>query len=310
MSIRSWGAKLGAIALGSVLWVHAITEQSFDKEVLVRLVVEDPEIPPESKPIVALLSPTVKSHVKVRVTGTGKNLLQMDLDDFVLRVKTQGHVGVTRTYLLSVGQIEFASVEKHVQFEEVIYPKEVSVYFDRLVEKDVPIELAVNVSSAIAHVVVGSPKVVPAIVRLMGPRSLLDTINKVYSDSISLKDVSDDVNIMLDLQSNVPKSVTVKPTNVNYTADVQIIAENILSNIPVNIRGRSGTRFKLIPEQVVVKIRGGVDEVSRIDPSSDLGLYVDYLNDGENVLEVKNDQINSNFEILSIQPNQIEIIRE
>ena len=119
-----------------------------------------------------------------------------------------------------------------------------------------------------------------------------------------------DVNIMLDLQSNVPKSVTVKPTNVNYTADVQIIAENILSNIPVNIRGRSGTRFKLIPEQVVVKIRGGVDEVSRIDPSSDLGLYVDYLNDGENVLKVKNDQINSNFEILSIQPNQIEIIRE
>ncbi len=59
-----------------------------------------------------------------------------------------------------------------------------------------------------------------------------------------------------------------------------------------------------------MKIRGGVDEVSRIDPSSDLGLYVDYLNDGENVLEVKNDQINSNFEILSIQPNQIEIIRE
>ena len=310
MSIRSWGAKLGAVALGSVLWVHAVTEQSFDREVLVRLVVEDPEIPPESKPIVALLSPTVGNHVKVRVTGTGKNLLQMDLDDFVLRVKTQGHVGGTRTYLLSIGQIEFASVEKQVQFEEVIYPKEVSVYFDRLVEKDVPIELAVDVRSAVAHVVVGSPKLVPGTVRLVGPRSLLDTINKIYSDTLSLNDLRDDVNIMLDLQSNVSEYVTVKPTHVNYTVDVQIIAENILSNVPVSIRGRSGTRFKLIPEQVVVKIRGGVDEVSRIDPSSDLRLYVDYLKDGENVVEVKNDQINSNFEILSIQPNQVEIVRE
>ena len=52
MFFHSWGAKLGAVALGLVLWMHAITEQSFDREVMVRLLVEDPELPPESKPIV------------------------------------------------------------------------------------------------------------------------------------------------------------------------------------------------------------------------------------------------------------------
>ena len=124
MFFRSWGAKLGAVALGLVLWMHAITEQSFDREVMVRLLIEDPELPPETKPIVALLSPTVGNHVKVRVVGTGKNLLQMDTKDYVLRVKTQGHVGGNRTYLLSPGQIEFVSGEKQIQFEEIIYPKE------------------------------------------------------------------------------------------------------------------------------------------------------------------------------------------
>jgi len=311
MYFRSWGAKLGAVALGSVLWVHAITEQSFDREILVRLVVQDPEIPPESKPIVALLSGTMETHVKVRVAGTGKNLLQMDPDDYVLRVKTQGHVGGNRTYLLSVGQIEFTSVEKQVQFEEIIYPKEISVYFDRLVEKDVPVEVAANINSAIAHVVVGQPEVVPTVVRLVGPRSLLDTIDKVCSDTLSLSGLREDVNITLDLQSGLSKYVTVNPRSVNFSADVQIIAENKLSNVPVDIRGSSGTGLKLVPQNVIVKIRGGVDVVSRIDIASDLGLYVDYgVGDDGNLVDVKSDLIGSNFEILSIQPNQIEIVRQ
>ena len=49
MFFRSWGAKLGAVALGLVLWMHAVTEQSFDREVMVRLLIEDPELPPETK---------------------------------------------------------------------------------------------------------------------------------------------------------------------------------------------------------------------------------------------------------------------
>ena len=310
MNFRSWGAKLGAVALGSVLWVHAITEQSFDREVLVRLVVQDPETTPESKPIVALLLGKDGSHVKVRVAGTGKNLLQMDIDDYVLKVKTQGHVGGNRTYLLSVGQIEYASVEKQVQFEEIIYPKEISVYFDRLVEKDVPIEVDANISSAIAHLIVGQPEVEPVIARLVGPRSLLDTIYKVRPDTFSLSGLREDVDITLDLQSGLSKYVTVNPPSVNFFADIQIIAENKVSNVPINVRGNSGTGFRIVPQNVVVKIRGGVDVVSQIAPASDLGLYVDYRTGDESVVDVKSDLIGSNFEILSIHPNQVEIVRE
>jgi len=310
MNFRSWGAKLGAVALGSVLWVHAITEQSFDREVLVRLVVEDPETPPESKPIVALLLGKAESHVKVRVVGTGKNLLQMDIHDFVLKVKTQGHVGGNRTYLLNVGQIEYASGEKKVQFEEIIYPKEISVYFDRLVEKDVPVEVEANISSAIAHLIVGQPQVEPVIARLVGPRSLLDTIYKVCPDTFSLSGLREDIDITLDLRSGLSKYVTVNPRSVNFSADIQIIAENKVSNVPINIRGNSGTGYRIVPQKVVVKIRGGVDVVSQITPASDLGLYVDYRTGDESLVDVKSDLIGSNFEILSIHPNQVEIVRE
>lgn len=309
MFFRSWGAKLGAVALGLVLWMHAITEQSFDREVMVRLLIEDPELPPETKPIVALLSPTVADHVKVRVVGTGKNLLQMDTRDYVLRVKTQGHVGGNRTYLLSPGQIEFVSVEKQIQFEEIIYPKEISVYFDRLIEKDVVVEVPADISSAIAHVIVGQPDITPKFVSVVGPRSLLDKIDKVYSDTLSLSGLREDLNITLDLQTSMPRYVTVKPRALKFFADVQIIAENKVSNVPVNVRGNLKTKLNIVPKNVIVKIRGGVDVVSSVDPLSDLSLYVDYSNDGKNRLDVKSEVRGSNFEILSIEPKQIEIVR-
>ena len=309
MFFHSWGAKLGAVGLGLVLWMHAITEQSFDREVMVRLLVEDPELPPESKPIVALLSPTVGNHVKVRVVGTGKNLLQMDSDDYVLRVKTQGHVGGNRTYLLNPGQIEFISVEKQIQFEEVIYPKEISVYFDRLIEKDVVVEVPAYISSAIAHVIVGRPEVTPKFVRVLGPRSLLDKIDKVYSDTLSLSGLREDLNLTLDLQTGLPRYVTVKPRAVKFFADVQIIAENKVGEVPVNVRGNLKTKLNIVPKNVMVKIRGGVDVVSSFDPVSDLSLYVDYRNEGNNLLDVKSEVIGSDFEILSIEPKQIEIVR-
>lgn len=309
MFFRSWGAKLGAVALGLVLWMHAITEQSFDREVMVRLLIEDPELPPETKPIVALLSPTVGDHVKVRVVGTGKNLLQMDTRDYVLRVKTQGHVGGNRTYLLSPGQIEFVSVEKQIQFEEIIYPKEISVYFDRLIEKDVVVEVPADISSAIAHVIVGQPDITPKFVSVVGPRSLLDKIDKVYSDTLSLSGLREDLNITLDLQTSMPRYVTVKPRALKFFADVQIIAENKVSNVPVNVRGNLKTKLNIVPKNVIVKIRGGVDVVSSVDPLSDLSLYVDYSNDGKNRLDVKSEVRGSNFEILSIEPKQIEIVR-
>ena len=309
MFFHSWGAKLGAVALGLVLWMHAITEQSFDREVMVRLLVEDPELPPETKPIVALLSPTVGDHVKVRVVGTGKNLLQMDTKDYVLRVKTQGHVGGNRTYLLSPGQIEFVSVEKQIQFEEIIYPKEISVYFDRLIEKDVVVEVPADISSAIAHVIVGQPVFTPKFVNVVGPRSLLDKIDKVYSDTLSLSGLREDLNITLDLQTGMPRYVTVKPRALKFFADVQIIAENRVSNVPVNVRGNLKTKLNIVPKNVMVKIRGGVDVVSSVDPLSDLSLYVDYSNDGKNRMDVKSEVRGSNFEILSIEPKQIEIVR-
>ena len=239
MFFRRWGAKLGAVALGLVLWMHAITEQSFDREVMLPLVIVDPELPPESKPIVALLSPGTSNYVKVRVVGTGKNLLQMDSEDYVLRVKTQGHVGGNRTYLLNAGQIEVVSLEKQIQFEEIIYPKEISIYFDRLIEKDVVVEVPADISSAIAHVIVGRPEVTPKLVRLVGPRSLLDKIDTVYSDTLSLSGLREDVNMILDLQMGLSRYVTVKPRAVKFFADVQIIAENKVGNVPVGVRGLS-----------------------------------------------------------------------
>jgi hypothetical protein len=97
VKIDDWGIKAGAIVLAVFLWFHAITEQRYETETQVRLLVEDP--PPsvgvDNEMIVASEIP---STVRVLATGRGKDLLQLDDDAFVLRIKSLPRpVAKTRT---------------------------------------------------------------------------------------------------------------------------------------------------------------------------------------------------------------------
>ena len=131
MKIGDWGIKAGAIVLAVFLWFHAITEQRYETETDVRLLVEDP--PPsvgvEDEMIVASEIPSI---VRVLATGRGKDLLLLDDDAFVLRIKVEAN---TRTYRLLPAQIEKRAPDLDVQISEIIDPKEIEIVLDRKMER-------------------------------------------------------------------------------------------------------------------------------------------------------------------------------
>ena len=102
ISVSSWGIRAGALVLSFALWLHAVTEKYYDKEVAVRLWIEVPP-PGEGVDGDMVLASEVPSTVRVLVTGGGKDLLfDLDDDSFVLKLRAEGK---NRIHRLTPSQI-------------------------------------------------------------------------------------------------------------------------------------------------------------------------------------------------------------
>ncbi len=307
MNIGDWGIKLGAVLLACFLWFHAVTEHSYTEEVSIRLIVEDPPLV-DNVLQQALIANEVPDQVRVLISGRGKDLLQRQEEDFVLRLRTEGEIATRRTYRLQLAQIEQRTPDTGIQVEEIVAPTELEIEFDRRVERELPVRAAVDLRIAPAHVLVGSLFVAPRVVRVVGPKSVLDTMLFIATDTLHLTDVREDIDHVVDLHSVQGERLTMGQRTVRVRADIQILAENDIANVPVEIVNAEGRILRADPERVTVKVRGGVDVVSSIDPQSDISVYIDFNQFQNGNFALQKGDAKAHFEILEIIPAQVNVV--
>ena len=80
------------------------------------------------------------------------------------------------------------------------------------------------------------------------------------------------------------------------------------AGVPVAIRNAGGRRLRADPEFVTVKVRGGVDVVSNLNPQEDLDLYVNYVPFQEQSYPVLKPEVDVPFEVLEITPSQVNLV--
>ena len=308
MKIGDWGIRVGAVLLACFLWFHAVTEHTYTREVNIRLIVENPPLENTPSNRSVIIANKVPERILVQVKGHGKDVLLVKEEDFVLRLRTEGEVNSRRTYRFQLDQIEKRDAELDVQVEEIIAPSELEVYFDLRVERNLPIVHNIDVQVAPAHVLVGPLSVEPSHVSVVGPRSIVDTIEYVTTDTLRLDNVSDDVDQEVPLSTVADNLWTLGQPSVRVRADVQILADNDMAGVPVKIRNAGGLRLRADPEFVMVKVRGGVDVVSNLNPQEDLNLYVNYVSSQDESYPVLNTDVDAPFEILEITPSQVNLV--
>ena len=308
MKIGDWGIRVGAVLLACFLWFHAVTEHTYTREVNIRLIVENPPLENTPSNRSVIIANKVPERILVQVKGHGKDVLLVKEEDFVLRLRTEGEVNSRRTYRFQLDQIEKRDAELDVQVEEIIAPSELEVHFDLRVERNLPIVHNIDVQVAPAHVLVGPLSVEPSHVSVVGPRSIVDTIEYVTTDTLRLDNVSDDVDQEVPLSTVADNLWTLGQPSVRVRADVQILADNDMAGVPVKIRNAGGLRLRADPEFVMVKVRGGVDVVSNLNPQEDLNLYVNYVSSQDESYPVLNTDVDAPFEILEITPSQVNLV--
>ena len=303
ISISSWGIRAGALVLSFALWLHAVTEKYYDKEIAVRLWVE---VPPPGEGVEGdmVLASEVPATVRVLVRGGGKDLLfNLDDDSFVLLLRAEDK---GRIYRFTPSQITKRAADLDVEVKEILEPKEIAIALAPRMERDVPVRVQASIEAAAAHVQVAPVQADPALVRVIGPQQQVAALRYVETDSLILQDVREDVDVEWPLQHPEHTQLAFVPEAVRVRAAVQMLAEDDLSGVPITVRHAGKVRLRPEPATAQVKVRGGVGVIAGLDPS-DIELYVDYAEYQGSALPVYSAE-RSIFEVRQITPAYVDLV--
>ena len=304
ISISSWGIRAGALVLSFALWLHAVTEKYYDKEITVRLWVEVPP-PGEGAEGDMVLASEVPSTVRVLTTGLGKDLLlELDDDSFVLRLRAEGR---NRIHRLTPSQITKRATDLDIEVKEILEPKEIEIALEPRMERDVPVRVRAKLEVAAAHVQVTPVESDPMRVRVVGPQQQVAALRYVETDSLVLQDVREDLDVKWPLLHPEHTQLAFVPEAVRVRAAVQMLAEDDLIGVPIAVRHIGETRLRPEPATAQVKVRGGVGVIAQLDPARDIELYVDYAEYQGSALPVHSAETPI-FEVRQISPAYVDLV--
>ena len=301
-----WGIRAGSLVLAFFLWLYAVTEHYYKKELVIRLQVEDPASgsPRDREVMVANLMP---KQVRVAVSGKGKRLLQLDSDFFLMRLSPEGRAGTARTYRLMPELVETRVADLGVKLEEVIEPREIEIVLDWRAVREVPVKPVVELEVAERYIQVGETAIEPRMVEISGPQTQIATIEYVKTDSLVRKQVHDRLDELLALRPPAKMRCILNPAQVRVMADVQILAQDELLQVPVKVRHSTGRRVEAEPSRVRVKVKGGIDIIANLEAEKDLELFVDYREYRGVPLAIRY-EAPAWFEIVELAPSMVELV--
>lgn len=300
-----WGIRAGALVLASFLWLYAVTEHRYTREANATVQVHDPA--PGGVREILVASP-VPEEVKIRVAGRGRDLLRVDEESFIVRLEPEGVPGAVRKYRLTAEMVQ-CRANADVTVEAVVEPSEVEIALDWRAERVVPVRVQAEIEPAEPYVLVGKITVDPRTAAISGPSSHVIVLDSVETESLELTGVEEDVDRFLQLRVPAGTRITVDPPRVRIRAEVQLLAQDELTRVPVRIRSAPADRYRPEPAQVRVRVKGGIDVIANIEPASDVVLFVDALDYRGEGLPVRYEEPEL-FQIVDITPRTVHLVEQ
>ena len=304
-----YGVRLGAVLLACLVWFYAATELTYRTELEIGLQVADP--PPTRSGIPIVVANPVPERVTVVVSGSGKDILLLEDDAFLLRVQPPvGRQGTRRKFRLVPEQV-VSKTDLPVRVEEIVDPKEVEVVMDKLVEANLPVRALIDMQIADSYTQVGPVEVTPETVRVSGPASQVGALYVLHTDSLVQYGVRRDIAATLPISLPEGSRIEMSSDHVTVRVDVQELAEYEIANVPVRIPRAGLPPLAARPSRVTVLVRGGADVIGRLDPESDFDLFAD-IQDGSRVagsIVRIAPGATENFEIREITPEFVTLVR-
>ncbi len=150
-----------------------------------------------------------------------------------------------------------------------VEPDSLELQFARAIEKRISIQPRLDVRPARGYVIVGDPVVTPRTVSVVGASDVVDSLNGISTQSFRVTDAKEDVDRVLLLSDSLDNFITIpNAPKVTVHVAVQAIGEQRISGVPVVIDALPPQfELLLIPGTIAVTIRGGAEELAKLQPS-------------------------------------------
>ncbi len=159
------------------------------------------------------------------------------------------------------------------------YPDSLTLAFGTMTNRRVPVRTNVIIQPRAGFQIIGNPWSEPDSVTLIGARSVLDSFRSWPTSTVSIPDVHGAVSQVVNLSDSLRMLVQPQPRWVEVRADVQEIGERTFTDVPLIDRvtlSDSTRRVVLRPDRIDVQLRGGVRDLSLLDPTA-IRAYVEVV---------------------------------
>jgi len=264
--LGNWQIKLGALIVAVSLWLHVVTERTYEDTVEVPLHVQTP---PEGW----ILANPIPQKARITVRGGGKMLLRSGRRDrrIVLSPSYKGQMA--DTYLLSPSDVELS---QDIQLVEIVEPKALKLEFDRPMDRTLKVRNRVVVRPASGYALIGNVTADPDQAIVSGPSRYVRKLTAVRTDSLVRSNqrspFSENVPLLLPQGANI----SMTPEVVVVSVDVQEIGERWIREIEVGVTNVPRSKSVYVePSRIALKVKGGIEVVKRLTPE-DFIVTIDY----------------------------------
>lgn len=188
-----------------------------------------------------------------------------------------------------------------------IQPQSISVRTGEVMQKKVPVLLALNVEVADGYTMVGVPQYKPDSVTIRGNASLLQTINEWNTQKRLIANVRESQAFYLPLSDSLRNIIDVEPQGVQISTTIERQAELEIHDIPLEIAGAPPRHEHILsPERISLTVRGGVNRLAELNASSFHALveYARLKNDSTGILKATI-VLPANVQLLNVSPSMI-----
>jgi len=212
------------------------------------------------------LGSELPSNVEVTLKGKGWELLGImlskkmtyNLDLSTYKKDSKINISQKITELLEIPQgISVLNVS----------PEYIEISFDNFTTKMVRVKNLVNVVPKEGYFIVGSPVISPDSVKLSGAMSVLSKIKFLSTEQVNINNVNSGFTRTFKIIDTLNNIVKIEPKTVTITYNIELSAEKNIEDINVVVSNVPPDKeVLLIPPKLKLYLRGGVEQLSKINP--------------------------------------------
>jgi len=246
-----------ALLCSLLLWLFVTLEKHF--ETTVNIPIRLVNIPDNLLP-----TDTLPASASVLVAGSGKQILLLKYSKPELLINGASAKKGPVLFKLTGRNVRLAgNLKAEVLF--VKSPSEITVNFDAVITKNLPIVADINVSLSENRIMIGEPILTPNKGSVRGPRANITRVGTLFTQPIQITNLSADTHFYAFIRRSHLVGGELNPNKVRVKIEVEPIKKRKITGIPLKLLDvPAGLKAKLNTKTVSLIIAGAQKDVEMI----------------------------------------------